>query len=527
MAKTFRVSERKVREVRAYWEREGALLEKTGKGRGVARSASDRRHLFSPDEIEGIRAFIASEHEAGRQVFRHRLGSWILQKYGIVLSDRVVGGYLARLGYKRCRGRMKIPPMDEQRKARIRRFLVEMDAAQTLEREGKAVVVYMDESFVHQAHNAAYSYFCMDENGKLQDGFGRTSAKGSRMIMVHAITKDGPLVAHDDSGFPIKEGWFGAKKGNRRPGVDGLKLSDEPTAELLWQAKSSRGDYHDAMNDGMFMAWLKHRLTPAFRKRFGAQKMVLVLDNAPYHHGFDPEIKVPESNTKLYNTKLLQKYGVKFVSVPREVEDDRGNKTNIDVRIEVPPEGSVFPQARSKNGMSKREVARVTRDFFAHKHPSRLVERVQAFVDEKRWSLIWTPPYMPSFQPIELFWAHGKNYVSKQFHKDRKLHEVYHQIRQGWYGNKDWPGQEGGWKEANCEGCVRHAIEEMNAWIKEDTVLNGSIGSLVIPDNYERDHVIVGDHEIEGDVNTDVIMDEILAGETRHVGGVDEGRDGI
>ena len=80
--------------------------------------------------------------------------------------------------------------------------------------------------------------------------------------------------------------------------------------------------------------------------------------------------------------------------------------------------------------MSK-EVARVTRAFFTREYVSRIVERVQAFMDEKGWRLIWTPPYMPSFQPIELFWAYGKRYVSLKFDRNRKLNEVYDQIREG------------------------------------------------------------------------------------------------
>ena len=133
---------------------------------------------------------------------------------------------------------------------------------------------------------------------------------------------------------------------------------------------------------------------------------------------------------------------------------------------------------------------------------------------------------MPSFQPIELFWAYGKRYVSLKFDRNRKLNEVYDQIRQGWYGNKDWPVQQGGWKPANCEGFVRHAIQEMNAWIADDTVLHGTIGSLVIPETYQHDAVIPGDNEIEEEMDTGGIMDEILAVEIGHRGGVDEGRDG-
>ena len=42
----------------------------------------------------------------------------------------------------------------------------------------EAVIVYMYESFVHQAHGSAYPYFFTDENGVVDHGFGRTTGKG-------------------------------------------------------------------------------------------------------------------------------------------------------------------------------------------------------------------------------------------------------------------------------------------------------------------------------------------------------------
>ena len=58
------------------------------------------------------------------------------------------------------------------------------------------------------------------------------------------------------------------------------------TAEMVFRAKSSRGDYHDNMDTDVFMMWIDRRLLPAFRAKFGPDMTcVIVLDNAPYHHG--------------------------------------------------------------------------------------------------------------------------------------------------------------------------------------------------------------------------------------------------
>eukprot|EP00903_Cladosiphon_okamuranus_P012038 g11303.t1 len=159
------------------------------------------------------------------------------------------------------------------------------------------------------------------------DGIGRTTGKGLRMIMVHAITKWGPLAKLCD-GFPIEEGWFKTKGGGKgkRGGKD-FSLEDEETAEFLWQAKLANGDYHAAMTDSMFMEWLERRLSPAYNAvpDFKGKKMILVLDNASYHHGFDVEVKVPETNTKKYNVELLR-YDPDDVSPVGDIEDGVGEE---------------------------------------------------------------------------------------------------------------------------------------------------------------------------------------------------------
>lgn len=59
----------------------------------------------------------------------------------------------------------------------------------------------------------------------------------------------------------------------------------------------------------MFMGWLEHHLKPAFKKiMFPNKKMIYVLDNASYHHGYDPEVEVPETNSEKYNVDLLRNF---------------------------------------------------------------------------------------------------------------------------------------------------------------------------------------------------------------------------
>ena len=52
----------------------------------------------------------------------------------------------------------------------------------------------------------------------------------------------------------------------------------------MWVAQSHTGDYHDNMCSDMFMQWLENKLVPTFEQKYPGKKMVLVADNAPYHH---------------------------------------------------------------------------------------------------------------------------------------------------------------------------------------------------------------------------------------------------
>ena len=90
---------------------------------------------------------------------------------------------------------------------------------------------------------------------------------------------------------------------------------------------------------------------------------------------------------------------------------------------------------------------------------------------------------MPTFQPIEPFWKHGKQYVSFSFETKRNMAQVWEQVRKGWYGDSTWEGQEGR-KAANCSKLVVHAIKEMDKWVVNDPVLSGSMRALVVPQSY-------------------------------------------
>lgn len=164
-------------------------------------------------------------------------------------------------------------------------------------------------------------------------------------------------------------------------------MENEETAEFLWQAKLAKGDYHAAMTDSMFMEWLERRLGPSYNAvpDFKGTKMILVLDNASYHHGFDADVKVPETNSKRYNVELLRKFGARSIKVKRAADNGKVVEHNFEVPTD---EGSTFPDARREGGVSGGEVATATREYFRLHHPEKLEKRVETFTREKGWELI-------------------------------------------------------------------------------------------------------------------------------------------
>lgn len=125
---------------------------------------------------------------------------------------------------------------------------------------------------------------------------------------MHAITKDGPLCS-------------GTKGGDHFvPSCGGYSLKprelddDEHTAEYIFLGKSNTSDYHDSMNNQNFQNWVDTRLRPTFEAMYCIgpdktkhKKMILVLDNAPYHHNI--ELPPLTSLNKRDVVALLNKHG--------------------------------------------------------------------------------------------------------------------------------------------------------------------------------------------------------------------------
>lgn len=246
-----------------------------------------------------------------------------------------------------------------------------------------------------------------------------------------------------------------------------LNIKKLCTAEMIFEAgeKSPKSDYHKNMDADMFLQWLEKRFLPTFKEMYPGRRVILVLDNAPYHHGMPEGWKSPLKDTKEANAARLRKLGVASI----EVQTDMGIR-----HFDVPADGKNWAIAPS--GPSKDEVALATYRAIKQKAPQQLMTRSELFFQEHDIGyLLFTPPYCPALQPIELFWGHGKNHVARNFETGRTMAQAWAQLREGWYGTAVGGRLEGG---AECDKLVQHCLEEVQRFIDRDEILGGSYKDL-------------------------------------------------
>ena len=68
--------------------------------------------------------------------------------------------------------------------------------------------------------------------------------------------------------------------------------------------------------------------------------------------------------------------------------------------------------ARFPTGPSSDELAAGTTAWLKANKPGVLDSKVEKAFRERGWFIVWTPPYCPKFQPIELVWGAGKERAS-------------------------------------------------------------------------------------------------------------------
>ena len=152
----------------------------------------------------------------------------------------------------------------------------------------------------------------------------------------------------------------------------------------------------------------------------------------------------------------------------------------------------------------KVELAEAVHCEALHKCPDRLRDEIEVeFAKHDGFELLFTAPYTPKFNPIEVVWAYTKNDVAYQYHVDRTLAHVAIDIYNRWYGGTGRRDQrsKGGLDAVLAQKMAAHCEREMDDWISkwgESVGISGTIDALEVLDTYSDDGLALV-VDVEGD----------------------------
>jgi hypothetical protein len=258
------------------------------------------------DQLQELIKEVDSRHAGGKTVTNQLMRNFIRMTFQIDLSKSTMSSYFSNLGleWKAIRSRKK--NVGAYRMDLLRDFIVELDKNYKIWKDDPAscpfVFVFTDETYIHKTHAQSKSYLSKTSQ------VNRSSSKGQRLVILHAISPHGPLCERVD-GVPIDDlSWTGDTP-HPKPRNDGML-----TCELIWKASSQSGDYHDNMNSDMFMKWTEEKLIPTFERLHPQKKMLLICDNAPYHHKRDLGSLANKSKQQLIDLASLHQ--LKYLDIP-------------------------------------------------------------------------------------------------------------------------------------------------------------------------------------------------------------------
>ena len=305
---------------------------------------------------------------------------------------------------------------DTYRSKALRDFLISVDKLERKIIAGKndVIEVFTDESYVNINHAMKNSFIHTDES-KGSD-LKKKTGKRRRLIIVHTITQDGPLCELDDAtGYPVDDLIWKGDTPQSEPHPD-VKLNEE----TLWIAQSHTGDYHDNVNSTMFMKWVTDKLRPVFARKYPGKKMLLIADNAPYHHS--REIGSLGSLSKKAMVIMMTDHEVEYIDLPlvsdlcSELSKLDGHDDHPDVQdrgdcvqVNFNPDEQSGRVAASRPCVANIEELKASFVTYLKEHKPEIVQcKVYSYLHSLGHSILCTPPYCPELQPIELFWAAGK-----------------------------------------------------------------------------------------------------------------------
>ncbi len=314
----------------------------------------------------------------------------LLEEERVFVGAFTLRRWLHELGYawddKNWIGALK----PQYRDARIRAFIWEYAKALRKQRAGTHIIVYLDESYIHASHQNKKSWHPTAGPYRNNETQGDADT-GPRLILLHAMTCDGMLDVEDAVGSNFLH-------------------EVTPTAQFVFEAASfDESDYHNTIDGEAFTLWMKNRVLSAFQTLYPGKKMIVVMDNAAYHRPRDFDWIAPCSMNKTQCVSFFEQHGITEIVATRDGEVIKFKK-------------KTFSQRASKNNLAP-TVKELRAAVKAHlkEHPGINKTKIDKLLLPHGHSIVWTPPFVPEVQPIELIWAHVKGVVARLYTLNRTI----------------------------------------------------------------------------------------------------------
>jgi hypothetical protein len=359
---------------------------------------------------------------------------------GYHVSRTTVFRTLHALSYRFMQKRFIGATTFETLRNRRRAFVYAIARARRLELEGTHVLVCTDESYIHQRRATKKMWASdLDHDSHLVRG---DADGGRRLIILHAMTRDRLL--HVAGAVPT------------------AKLDEKhQSAELVFESHgSSDGDYHKCMNGENFVLWMRNRLFPAFAALYPGKKMILLLDNVKYHHHRGPLWMTPK---KMDQDALA----VTLADHVPEIKVMRGaGRFREEITIK-----SRYYQSHPKSqppGPTLTDLRRALTAWLTE-HPQ--VTEVRLLMEQHGHVLLYSPPFQPEVQPIEMAWGTMKKAVSRLHVRGRTIHETRTQVQAALHAIT--PEQ--------IAGYFQHVDTVLEEWVQADEELRqfGSFAAMI------------------------------------------------
>lgn len=277
-----------------------------------------------------IREFVFERHREGIICNAKHIVALLKDEFALEIQDRTMRRHLARMGFVWSQTKKQTRSLRESSRVRQQRhdYLYEIRKNHGLPSDEQYRLVYLDESFLHHHYSSQFSWF---SDG---DFVERSTGKGRRWCFIHALMEEGLL---------------------------------EDTL-LIFEAKKSKGDYHQQFDHQVFQKWFQEQLLPHLPKR-----CLIVMDRFPYHMVSQDSI-IPKQMRKIELKEWLTQNGFDWEESwlkPRlieEVEDKRDKKTMVEM-----------------------------------------------FAQHKGHRVLFLPVHHPELNPIELVWNTVKGECARQF----------------------------------------------------------------------------------------------------------------